>query len=163
MITDQWASPDHIVLFWLSTDPGFGDLFNISLEQASWLPVQTSYTWRWGWFIQGVPKKTHFHNDVGATVHWLNYEKPAPLVSGNKFFGRFLLRLSMIKSFQVMFMVKFSPTPLNFGYDFVLSVHFLGYPVVVITIYGVSNPVHHPNQYFAQNPIEPISSSTLTF
>ena len=28
-----------------------------------------------------------------------------------------------------MFMVKFSPTALNFGYDFVLWVHFLGYPV----------------------------------
>ena len=42
---------------------------------------------------------------------------------------RFLLRLSRIKSFQVMFMVKFSPTALNFGYDFVLWVHFLGHPV----------------------------------
>ena len=28
-----------------------------------------------------------------------------------------------------MFMVKFSPTALDFGYDFVLSVHFLGHPV----------------------------------
>ena len=28
-----------------------------------------------------------------------------------------------------MFMVKFSPAALNFGYDFVLSVHFLGHPV----------------------------------
>ena len=44
-------------------------------------------------------------------------------------FGRFLLRLSLIKPTQVMFMVKFSPTALNFGYDFVLLVHFLGHPV----------------------------------
>ena len=28
-----------------------------------------------------------------------------------------------------MFMVKFSPTALNFGYDFVLLVYFLGHPV----------------------------------
>ena len=26
-------------------------------------------------------------------------------------------------------MVKFSPTALNFGYDYVLLVHFLGHPV----------------------------------
>ena len=82
--------------------------------------------------IQGVPNKTHFHNAVGATVHWLNYEKPAPLVSGNKFFGRFLLRLNLIKPSQVRFMVKFSPRTLNFGYDFVLLlivlVHFFGTP-----------------------------------
>ena len=24
--------------------------------------------------IQGVPKKTHFQNSVGATVHWLNHK-----------------------------------------------------------------------------------------
>ena len=40
-------------------------------------------------------------------MHWLNHKKPAPLVSGNKFFGRFLLRLSLIKPSQVMSMVKF--------------------------------------------------------
>ena len=28
-----------------------------------------------------------------------------------------------------MFIVKYSPTELNFGYDFVLLVHFLGHPV----------------------------------
>ena len=31
----------------------------------------------------GCPKKTHFQNAVGATVHWLNHKEPAPLVSGN--------------------------------------------------------------------------------
>ena len=36
---------------------------------------------------------------------------------------RFLLRLSRIKRSQVMSMVKFGPTTLNFGYDFVLLVH----------------------------------------
>ena len=34
--------------------------------------------------------------------------------------GRFFLRLSRIKHPQVMSMVKFSSTALNFGYDFVL-------------------------------------------
>ena len=38
-------------------------------------------------------------------------------------FGCFLLRLSLIKPSQVMFMVKVSPTALNFGYDFILLVH----------------------------------------
>ena len=33
------------------------------------------------------------------------------------------LRLSRIKRSQVMSMVKFGPTTLNFGYDFVLLVH----------------------------------------
>ena len=33
------------------------------------------------WFLQGVQKKTHFQNVVGATVHWLNHHLPAPLVS----------------------------------------------------------------------------------
>ena len=34
-----------------------------------------------------------------------------------------------------MFMVKFSPTALNFGYDFVLLVHFLGHPVDHVLLY----------------------------
>ena len=81
--------------------------------------------------VQGVPKKTHFQNAAGATVHWLNHHLPAPLVSGDWFFGRFLLRLSRIKRPQVMSMVKFSPIALNFGCDFVLLVLFLGHPVCV--------------------------------
>jgi len=31
--------------------------------------------------VQGVPKKMHFQNAAGATVHWLNHHLPAPLVS----------------------------------------------------------------------------------
>ena len=77
-----------------------------------------------------VSKKTHFQNAVGATVHWLNYKKPAPLVSGNRFFGRFLLRLSRIKPSQVMYMVNLGPTVLNFGYDFFLLVPFFGTPCI---------------------------------
>ena len=57
-----------------------------------------------------------------------------PLVSENQFFGRFLLRLSLIKPSQVIFTIKFSPTALNFGYDFVLLVHFLGHPVYVMVV-----------------------------
>ena len=47
-----------------------------------------------------------------------------------KIFGPFLLRLSLMKPSQVMFMVKFSRTALNFGYDFDLLVHFLGHPLM---------------------------------
>ena len=51
-------------------------------------------------------------------------------MSRNWIFGRFLLRLSRIKPSQVIFMVKFCRTVLNFGYDFVLLVHFFwGHPV----------------------------------
>ena len=35
-----------------------------------------------------------------------------------------------MKPSQVIFLIKFSPTGLNFGYGFVLLVHFLGHPVV---------------------------------
>ena len=53
-------------------------------------------------------------------VHRLNHQWLAPLDSGKCFFARFLLRLGRIKRPQVMSMVKFSSTALNFGYDFVL-------------------------------------------
>ena len=50
--------------------------------------------------VQGVPKKKHFQNAAGATVHWLNHHLPAPLVSRDCLFGRFFLRLSRIKPCQ---------------------------------------------------------------
>ena len=78
--------------------------------------------------IYRVSQKKHFQNAVGAKVHWLNQKNPAPRVSRKYFFSRFLLRLSLIKPSQVMTMVRFSPTALNFGY-FVLLVIFLGHPV----------------------------------
>ena len=78
--------------------------------------------------IYRVSQKTHFQNATGATVHWLNHHLPAPLVFGDWFFGRFLLRLSRIKGPQVMSMVKFSPIALNFSYDIVLLVHFFVTP-----------------------------------
>ena len=59
-------------------------------------------------------------------VHRLNYQWLASFGPGKCLFGRFFLRLSMIKRYQVMSMVKFSPIALNFGYDFVLLVHFFG-------------------------------------
>ena len=51
-------------------------------------------------------------------MHWLNRHLPAPLVSEECFFGRFLLRLSRIKSSQHISVGKSGPTALNFGYDF---------------------------------------------
>ena len=62
-------------------------------------------------------------------VDWLNHQWLEPFGPAKCLFGRFLLTLSRIKRPQVMFMVKFSPTALNFGYDCVLLVHFLGHPV----------------------------------
>ena len=62
-------------------------------------------------------------------LHRLNHQWLAPLGPGKCFFGRFLLRLGRIKSSQVMSMVKFGPRALNFGYDFVLLVIFLGHHV----------------------------------
>ena len=44
-------------------------------------------------------------------------------------YGRFLLKLSRINPCQVMYIVKFDPNVLNFGYDFFLLVPFLGHPV----------------------------------
>ena len=77
-------------------------------------------------------QKTHFQNAAGATVHWLNHHLPATLMSGDRFFGRFLLRLGRIKLSQAMSMVKFSPIALKFGYGFALLVHFLGHPLCQI-------------------------------
>ena len=74
-------------------------------------------------------QKTHFQSSAGATVHWLNHYLPAPLLSGGWFFAHFLLGLSSTKHPQFMSMVKFSPKALNYGYDFVLLVHFFGHPV----------------------------------
>ena len=48
--------------------------------------------------IQGVPK-THFQNAVGATVHWLNYKKPAPLVSKKLIFWSFLTKTKPDQAF----------------------------------------------------------------
>ena len=78
--------------------------------------------------IYRVSQKTHFQNAAGPTVHWLNHQWPTPLVSGNRFIGRFSLKLSQIKPSQVMYMVKLGPTVLNFGYDFFLLVPFFGTP-----------------------------------
>ena len=64
-----------------------------------------------------VSQKKHFQNAAKARVHWFNHHSPAPLVSGDWFFGRFLLRLGWIKRNQVMSMVKLSPIAINFGCD----------------------------------------------
>ena len=79
----------------------------------------------WYVYVYRVSQKTHFQSAAGARVHWLNHHMPAPLVSGDWFFGNFLLRLSRIKRPQVMLTVKFNPIALNFGNDFVLLVCFL--------------------------------------
>ena len=70
-------------------------------------------------------------------LHRLNHQWLAPLGPGKCFFGRFLLRLGRIKSSQVMSMVKFGPEALNFGYDFVILVHFLGHPVCIYVYFCI--------------------------
>ena len=76
-------------------------------------------------------------------------------MSGNQFFGSFLLRPSLDKPSQVMFMVKFSPTKLNYCYDFVLVVHFLEHPVRVKWSSGIGY-VAFPNRKscFFDNKLE---------
>ena len=66
----------------------------------------------------------------------------------NNFFGSFLLRLSLIKPSQVIFMVKFSPTAHNIGYDFVLLVHFFG-----DTLYMVSYDRFVSFLFFTQSAV----------
>ena len=89
---------------------------------------------------------SYIQGAAGATLHWLNHNLPTPLVSGDRFFGRFLLRLSRIKRPQVMSMVKFSPTALNFGYDFVLLVHFFGTPCIYTQTQERKYPWMHTNK-----------------
>ena len=83
-------------------------------------------------------------------VHRLNYQWLAPFGPGKCLFGRFFLRLSMIKRYQVMSMVKFSPIALNFGFGFVLLVHFFGYPVEV---WGVSTIKLHRSTIYEKEQI----------
>ena len=63
---------------------------------------------------------------------------------------------------EVLLMVKFSPTALNYGYDFVLFVHFLRQPVallqfstitiisslysIIIIVFQVTKPSHYTYQ-----------------
>ena len=58
-------------------------------------------------------------------------------MSENHFFGRFLL--SLVKPSQVMSMVKFITTAFNFGYDFVLLVHFFGTPCACLLFVFYNN------------------------
>ena len=69
----------------------------------------------------GCPKKRTFKMLLLPTQSPVAY---TPCV-WKSIFGRFLLRLSLIKPSRVMFSrVKFNPTALNFGYGFVLLVYF---------------------------------------
>ena len=112
------------------------------------------------WIIErrstGCPIKTQFQNAAGATVHRLNHHLPGPLVSGDWLFGRFLQRLSRTKPSQVIFMIKFSPTAINFGFDFVLLVHFLGHPVSTISVdFQIANLWYEKAVH--QFPVGPVS------
>ena len=69
------------------------------------------------------------------------------------------LRLSRIKGSQVMSTVIFSRTALDFGYDFVLLVNFVGHPIdcVMLIMYQIDSfdfPVEEARPEFS-NSIEP--------
>ena len=78
----------------------------------------------------GCPRKTNFHNATGPTVHLAQSPISDALCVWKSFFGHLELRLGRIKPSQVMCMVKFGPTVLNFGYDFFLLVPFFGTPCI---------------------------------
>ena len=60
----------------------------------------------------GCLKKTHFQKAVGATVHWLNQ---GTLCAWKIIFWSFLTKNKPDLAFPSHFMIKFSPTALNFG------------------------------------------------
>ena len=95
-------------------------------------------------------------------VHRLNHQWLAPIGPGKCFFGRFLLGLGRIKRPQVMSMVEFSPTALNFGYDFVLLVHLFwdtlyvrSFPLLLQTRY-----IFHLKELFPVVAIGPTTART---
>ena len=79
--------------------------------------------------IQGVPKKCTFRMLLEPEYTGSITSSWHPLCLEMNFLVVSTIRISLIKPSQVMFMVKFSPTALKFGYDFVLIVHFFGHPV----------------------------------
>ena len=94
----------------------------------------------------------HFQNAVGATVHWLDHNY---LVSGNQFFGRFLLRLSLTKPSQVK---NLAPQHLILVMILFYLYIFLGHPVYVDVMISILNGMlsHalrsiHSRQYFRHN------------
>ena len=67
---------------------------------------------------------------------------PLSLVSGNRFIGRFSLKLSLIKPSKVMYMVKNWPTVLNFNYDFTTSTFFwdtLQFIMISLSLFKILN------------------------
>ena len=68
-----------------------------------------------------------------------------------------LTKINRIKCPQIMSMVKFSPTALNIGYDFVLSIIFLGNPAV---------PLHRIGHYAScrryKAPSSPLQVAFMT-
>ena len=65
-----------VFVYWLSSQ--------VFSRQLLWVTTQLQMMrMDSGFCIKGIPKKTHFQNAAGATVHWLNHHLPAPLVSGD--------------------------------------------------------------------------------
>ena len=93
--------------------------------EVFYYPIQT--TPKWPRIYIGCPKKRTI-----LECCWSHSALAQSQVAGipcvwKSIFWPFLLRQSLIEPSQVMFMVKFSPRALNFG--FVILTHFLGHPV----------------------------------
>ena len=87
---------------------------------------------------QNASQKTHFQNAARATVHWLNHHLPAPLhpCVWTLIIWSFFIKDSAGSSApKSMSMVKLSPIALNFGFDFVLLVHFF-WDTLYVQSYG---------------------------
>ena len=74
------------------------------------------------YMLYRVSQKSDNQNAAGAMVQRFTHQQLGPPESGNSFWGRFLLRLSMTKHSKVMPMGKFCPTAHSCGQDFVLLV-----------------------------------------
>ena len=86
--------------------------------------------------LQGVPK------NALSECHWSHSALAQSQVTGTPcvwklIFWSFITKTKPDQAFlRLLFMVKFCPTALNFGYGFVLIVHSLGTPCILISLQG---------------------------
>ena len=143
-ISDSWLARHMAMSLWgwsrlsIWQTSGTGEFFLVILGmflklgiEIIMLSIFTFFNWPLDFCTIRLPSKTSVYRvsqknvliDAGMLLEpWCT----GSITSGwhhlglKSVFGRFLLRLSRIKRPQVMSMVKFSSTALNFGYDFVL-------------------------------------------
>ena len=109
------------------------------------------------WVTTGCPKKSYIQKlldpectrSITSSRHPSQPDLDEP-VSGNYFFGRFLLRLSRIKRFQVMPRGKFGSAGCStqfrlgfLGFSSILKVAFFLTPCMIVTLCSLQTIVHH--------------------